>query len=199
MNILSDSIAAFSPEEQEAERKVLNEFANLTNSQIYEHIFIHRMMLRKQHVTHIHCPSDILGTDSCELTLPSLHRTIQTVLSNTSDSPEFHLLDIGAGSGEIIDWCFAKELEKNVQINRQNIIHIIEPNSNLLQTYQQKLCEYSHLSQGIVYNGRVQDYFDMDENANNGTSDKSNKLRVEAPLPLIPLDFINCIHMINYL
>ncbi|CAB4473177.1 hypothetical protein RhiirA5_351008 [Rhizophagus irregularis] len=195
MNVLSESIAVFSPEEQEAERKVLKEFKNLTNSQIYEHIFIHRMMLRKQHVTNIHCPSDILGTDSCELILPSLHKTIQTVLSNTSDSSEFHLLDIGAASGEIIDWCFAKELEKNVQMNRQNIIHIIEPNSNLLQTYQQKLCEYAHLSQGIVYNGTVQDYFDMDDNANDGT----NKLRVEAPLPLIPLDLINCIHMINYL
>jgi len=197
--MLSDSIAALSPEEQDDERKVLNEFSNLTNSQIYEHIFIRRMMLRKQNVTNIHCPSDILGTDSCELILPSLHGTLQTVLSNTSDSSEFHLLDIGAGSGEIIDWCFAKELEKNIQMNRQNIIHIIEPNSNLLQSYQQKLCEYAHLSQGIVYNGKVQDYFGMDDNANNGTSDKSNKLKIEPPLPLIPLDFINCVHMINYL
>ncbi|RIA89899.1 hypothetical protein C1645_738284 [Glomus cerebriforme] len=196
MNILNDTISVFSPEELDAERKVLTEFANLKNSQIFEHIFIYRMMLRKQNVINIHHPSDILGTDSCELILPSLHRTLQTVLSNNSDSPEFHLLDIGAGSGEIIDWCFAKELKKNVQMNRQNIIHLVEPNSNLLQIYQQKLCEYSHLSQGIVYNGRVQDYFDINDDANDDIRDK---LRMEIPLPFIPLDFINCIHMINYL
>src|SRR3954469_14993796 len=125
MEILNDSIAALSPEELDAEHKVLTEFANLTNSQIYEHIF-NQMMLQNRKVTEIHSPSDILGTDSCELMFPTLHKTIQTVLSNASDSPEFHLLDIGAGSGEIIDWCFAKELEKNIKINRQNIIHLIE-------------------------------------------------------------------------
>ena len=190
MDILEDSIMALSQEELDAEQKVLAEFSNLTNSQIYERIFTHRIFLSGRNVTNINSPSDILGTDSCELMLPTLQKTIQSVLSNTSDSQEFHLLDIEAGSGEVIDWFFAKELEKNVELNRQNIIHIIEPNSSLLQSYQQKLCGYPHLSQGIVYNGRAKDYLKhkSDDDVNG-----------EAPLPLTPLDFINCLHTINHL
>jgi len=188
MNTLGDSIAALSQDELIAEQNVLAEFANLTNSQVYEHIFRRRMMLPKRNITKLHSASDVLGTDSCELIFPTLHEALQTELIQTMDSSEFHLLDIGAGSGEIIDWCFAKELEKNIQVNRQNIIHIIEPNSILLQAYQQKLCEYPDLSQGIVYNGRVQDYFV-----------KHQMDHYESPLPLTPLDFIICLHMINYL
>ncbi|CAI2164124.1 11439_t:CDS:2 [Funneliformis geosporum] len=189
MDILGDSIAALSPDELSAEHKVLAEFANLTNSQVYEHIFSQRMMLPKRNVASLHSASDILGTDSCELMLPTLHEALQTELFNTKDSPEFHLLDIGASSGEIIDWCLAKELEKNIQLNRQNIIHVVEPNLILLKAYQQKICEFPHLNQGIVYNGRVQDYL-----VNHHHFDD-----FETPLPLTPLDFINGLHVINYL
>ncbi|CAG8690555.1 12396_t:CDS:2 [Funneliformis caledonium] len=188
MPVNGDSIAALSPDELNAEHKVLAEFANLTNSQVYEHIFSQRMMLPKRNVASLHSASDILGTDSCELILPTLHEALQTELFHTADSPEFHLLDIGASAGEIIDWCLAKELEKNIQLNRQNIIHVVEPNSMLLKAYQQKICEFPHLNQGIVYNGRVQDYF-----VNHQIGD------FETPLPLTPLDFINGLHVINYL
>ncbi|CAG8715522.1 27730_t:CDS:2 [Dentiscutata erythropus] len=146
-------------------------------------------MALKRGVTILQSASDILGTDNRELTIPSLHETLQSVINNnTSTTDEFHMLDVGAGSGETIDWFFAKKLEENISMGKKkNIIHIIEPNPDLLKAYQQKLLEYKHLNQGIVYQGSVQNYYIYHENA-------------LAP-PKLPasVDFINCMQMIYYL
>ncbi|CAG8455934.1 268_t:CDS:2 [Diversispora eburnea] len=173
----------FSQEERDAETSVRVEFQNLNNNEVYEHVFRNRMLALKRGVITPRSPSDFLGVDSRELVYPSLCETFRSTVNN-STSNEFHILDVGAGSGEAIDWFFADEL--NNSSNRKNFIHIIEPNPILIKAYQQKFLEYKHLSQGIIYKGLIQDYL-----FNNGQKD--------LPKPPVLVDFINCSHMIYYL
>ncbi|RHZ70866.1 hypothetical protein Glove_265g27 [Diversispora epigaea] len=173
---------AFSQEEHDAEISVRKEFQNLNNNEVYEHVFRNRMLALKRGAITPRSPSDFLGVDSRELIYPSLHETFRLIINN-STSNEFHILDVGAGSGEAIDWFFANEL--NDSSNRKNFIHIIEPNPILIKSYQQKFLEYKHLSQGIIHKGPIQDYL---FNSQEGL-----------PKPPVPVDFINCMHMIYYL
>ncbi|CAG8499175.1 5535_t:CDS:2 [Cetraspora pellucida] len=185
--MLKDTVFEISQDELDAEASIRTEFQNLTNNQVFEHVFRYRIMALKRGVTILRSASDVLGNDSRELMIPSLHETLTSAI-NTSVTDEFHMLDVGAGSGEAIDWFFAKKFEENVSLRKQNpIIHVIEPNPILLKAYQQKLLEYEHLSQGIVYHGPVQNYYSYYENATSP--------------PKLPasIDFINCMHMIYYL
>ncbi|CAG8577567.1 5066_t:CDS:2, partial [Scutellospora calospora] len=184
-----DTIFTISQEELDAEARIRTEFFNLTNNQVFEHVFRHRMMAFKRGVTVLQSASDILGNDSRELMIPSLHETLHSIINNASATDEFHMLDVGSGSGEAIDWFFAKKLKEIVNIGKQtkNVIHIIEPNPILLKAYQQKLLEYKHLNEGIVYQGPVQDYYTHHVNI------------LPSPKPPVPVDFINCMHMIYYL
>ncbi|RIB27755.1 hypothetical protein C2G38_1694687 [Gigaspora rosea] len=186
--MLEDKVSEISQDELDAEARVRTEFQNLTNNQAYEHILRYRLMTLKRGITTLHSASDFLGTDNRELLIPSLNETLDSVINNISTTGEFHMLDVGAGSGETIDWFFAKKLEENITMKeRKNIIHIIEPSPDLLKAYQQKLLEYKHLNQGIVYQGPVQDYYTYHEN-------------ILAPPKLpISVDFINCMQMIYYL
>ncbi|CAG8697536.1 36889_t:CDS:2 [Racocetra persica] len=186
--MLEDTVFEISQDELDAEARIRAEFQSLTNNQVFEHVLRYRIMALKRGVTVLRTASDVLGNDSRELMIPSLQETLNSVINNTSATGEFHMLDVGAGSGEAIDWCFAKKFEENVGIGKnKHIIHIIEPNSILLKAYQQKLLEYEHLDQGIVYQGPVQDYYTYHDDA--------------LLLPKLPasVDFINCMHMIYYL
>ncbi|KAF0555603.1 methyltransferase domain-containing protein [Gigaspora margarita] len=184
--MLDDTVSEISQEELDAEARVRIEFQNLTNNQAYEHVLRYRVMALKHGVTILQSVSDIFGTDSRELLIPSLNETLHSVMNNTSATDEFHMLDVGAGSGETIDWFFAKKLEENIG-KKKNIIHIIEPTPALLKAYQQKLLEYEHLNKGIVYQGPVQDYYTYHKNT--------------LALPKMPgsIDFINCMQMIYHL
>ncbi|CAG8637963.1 15220_t:CDS:2, partial [Racocetra fulgida] len=161
-----DTVFEISQDELDAEARIRAEFQCLTNNQVFEHVFRYRIMALKRGVTVLRSASDVLGNDSRELMIPSLQETLNSVINNTSATGEFHMLDVGAGSGEAIDWFFAKKFEENVSIGKnKHIIHIIEPNPILLKAYQQKLLEYEHLDQGIVYQGPVQDYYTSHEDA----------------------------------
>ncbi|CAG8620958.1 7571_t:CDS:2, partial [Cetraspora pellucida] len=163
--MLKDTVFEISQDELDAEASIRTEFQNLTNNQVFENVFRYRIMALKRGVTVLRSASDVLGNDSRELMIPSLHETLTSAI-NTSVTDEFHMLDVGAGSGEAIDWFFAKKFEENVSLRKQNhIIHVIEPNPILLKAYQQKLLEYEHLNQGIVYQGPVQNYYTYYENA----------------------------------
>ncbi|CAG8591029.1 10572_t:CDS:1 [Acaulospora colombiana] len=192
---MDSPVLTISQDELVAENRIIEEFRNLNNSQVFEHVFRHRMMALRRGVTTPQSPSDLLGVDSRELMCPSLRETLHSVINHSSASKgisEFHLLDVGAGSGEAIDWFFAKELKRVNDIEgsdakeRKLFIHVIEPNSTFLEAYQQKLANYDYLHEGIVYQGPIQDYL--------GNVEKEI-------LPKLPasVDFVNCMQMIYYL
>ncbi|CAG8703063.1 7816_t:CDS:2, partial [Acaulospora morrowiae] len=173
-------------EELDAEIRIIDEFRDLNNSQVFEHVFGRRMMALRRGVTVPRSPSDFLGVDSRELMYPSLRETLHSVINDNAvskDINELHLLDVGAGSGEAIDWFFAKELEgwacakEEDTKNRKIFIHAIEPNPTFLKAYQQKLLEYQYLNQGMVYQGPIQDYL-------------GNVCSETLPMPPVPVDFI---------
>ncbi|GES93967.1 methyltransferase domain-containing protein [Rhizophagus clarus] len=181
---MSISELANSKIEIEAEEQVLKEFTNISNNQAYDLVFHRRVLALNDGITEVTSPNDYFGVDNRAGMYPTLQKALND--SILESSKVFQMLDVGGGSGSPLDWIFSKELLKNVG-KRENIINVIEPNPNLLKVYLKTLEKYPHLKKGIVYQGYVQDYYEVREN------------NVKPPLPSDKVDFINAIHVVYHL
>jgi len=106
-----------------------DEFRSYTNKQAYQAVFARRMMLRE--------PPDstlVLGNSQREGFLPFLHALLKQV------PPNAHILDVGGGSGDIVD--LALERVEGATI------HVEEPNEAMLETYRQRLAAHPSLKCG---------------------------------------------------
>uniref|UniRef100_U9U219 Protein kinase domain-containing protein n=1 Tax=Rhizophagus irregularis (strain DAOM 181602 / DAOM 197198 / MUCL 43194) TaxID=747089 RepID=U9U219_RHIID len=180
---MSISELANSKNEIEAEEQVLKEFTNINNNQAYDHVFRLRVLALNDGVTEVTSPNDYFGVDNRAGMYPTLKKALDDSILDSSK--EFQLLDVGGGSGSPLDWIFSKELSKNVG-KRENLINVIEPNPDLLKSYLKTLEKYPHLKKNIVYQGYVQDYYEVKENSE------------KPPLPSDKVDFISAIHVIYH-
>ncbi|PKY38265.1 hypothetical protein RhiirA4_537137 [Rhizophagus irregularis] len=180
---MSISELANSKNEIEAEEQVLKEFTNINNNQAYDHVFRLRVLALNDGVIEVTSPNDYFGVDNRAGMYPTLKKALDDSILDSSK--EFQLLDVGGGSGSPLDWIFSKELSKNVG-KRENLINVIEPNPNLLKSYLKTLEKYPHLKKNIVYQGYVQDYYEVKENSE------------KPPLPSDKVDFISAIHVIYH-
>lgn len=143
---------------------MFSDFVGLTNAQVYEEAFRNRLMA--PHPTN---SGEFLGNDQRALFLPFLRRIVKELGSGT-------VLDVGAGSGEILDLVLS-EL-------RAAELYIEEPNADLLAHYQNAVLRYPHVHLRGVYPGNAQDFF----------GEKGRRWFQQAPL----MDLILAIHMIYH-
>lgn len=122
-------------------RQLYEEFRGLTNERAYVKAFNERLLRQSPGRQGL-----FLGTDQREYFLPYL----QALVAGLPE--EAHVLDCGAGAGEIVDLCLA-------QVPGRATIHLEEPNPRLFLQYVQRVQACERLRLGTVYNGRVQDYY----------------------------------------
>src|SRR5688500_12019300 len=123
-----------SPKEQEAEKQLYVEFKNSTNNQVYDYVFRKIILSLKRGISIATSPNDFFSFNSRELMLPYLKSTLNSMFDSVSaagtDTYEFNMLEIGSGSGEPIDWFFAKEFSHRKELQKIDYkVNIIEPNS----------------------------------------------------------------------
>jgi len=120
---------------------MFSEFSNITNNLAYLKAFSERFMLQDPAR-----PGRFLGNTQREDFLPYL-RTLVSKLQ-----PDSQIFDFGAGAGEVVDFALS-ELESGT-------VNIEDPNTLLLEQYQNRLTAHPRLKLGQVHSGSVQDLYE---------------------------------------
>ncbi|CAI2176469.1 1490_t:CDS:2 [Funneliformis geosporum] len=153
-----------SSKEQEAEKQLFVKLKNSKNNQVYDYVFRKIILSLKPGISIATSPNDFFSFNSRELMTPYLKSTLNSLFDSVSTigGYEFNILEIGSGSGEPIEWFFAKEFSSRKE--RQKIdytVNIIEPNLQFINLYKERINKYQRLIKlGMSYNGKIQDYYD---------------------------------------
>ncbi|CAG8688628.1 6241_t:CDS:2 [Dentiscutata heterogama] len=144
--------------EQESEKRILDEFKNLSNEEAHEHVQ-RRLLALKRNVSTPKAPADFLGSDNRESLIPLMQNTLRGILESMNDSrKECYIFDVMPGSETQVDWFLAQELEKYIG-KREHHLYVIEQNKKFLDSYKQRVKSYSHLKLGKTYDKKVKDYY----------------------------------------
>ncbi|CAG8683855.1 7028_t:CDS:2 [Acaulospora morrowiae] len=174
---------ARSEPEKEAEERILAEFANLTNGEVYDQLK-KRLLTLKRGVNVVGGSSDYLASDGYELLTYLLQNTLRGVIDSSHEhNKEAHILDVSSGGGEIIDWFYAQEVHRSTHRKNYNM-HIIETNKKIIESYNEKVKKNAFLELEN-HEGKIQDCY----KSTSKTRPKFQK----------PLDFVSFMHAIHHL
>lgn len=113
-----------------------------TNAQVYRKAF-HDLLMAVDPSR----PGTFLGNSQREDFLPTLSAAVERL----SSLPVPRLLDVGAGSGEVVEFALCRLPGA--------VISFEEPNPLLLERYRQQIAKHPTLKRGAVYPGEVQDFY----------------------------------------
>jgi SAM-dependent methyltransferase len=114
------------------------EFSRYSNNQAYEAVFASRMMLRDPEQK-----DRVLGNTQRDDFLPVLHGVLGQL------PPRPHLLDVGAGAGDIVDLALRHLVDAT--------LHVEEPNQKLLDRYRERMAQYPALRCGHIFAQSLQE------------------------------------------
>ncbi|RHZ88561.1 hypothetical protein Glove_22g59 [Diversispora epigaea] len=163
--------------ETQKEKEIFSEFKKLNNEKVHERVY-ELLLVKKRGVEVAKAPTDYLGLDSRESMNSLLQNTLRGIVQSSSNK---EILDAGAGSGEIMDWFFPKELEKFIG-HKKFFLNIIESSPKLIEGYKERVRKYRYVDLGKVYNEKLQDF-----------------CRVGGKFSQNSIDFINCMDSIYHL